>query len=292
MSDHPLRRPEPPVPRWRPWAKSIAVAASYAASPGAPRSALRILTYHRVNASHPGDRLTVHPRAFAEQMEHLAGSGRPVLRLESAVSALRTGEGLPPRAVALSFDDGYRDNLREAIPLLDRLSLPASFFVISGHVGTRLNIDRYQGCCEEDVSLDWAEVKEVAARGHEVGAHGRTHRELATLAGDDLRGEIAGSRAEIARGAGTTPALFCYPRGSESPAVRQAVAEAGFAAALTVYPGPNRPGGDPFGLTRTEISGRDDLATFAAKLEGRHDAWHRIVQRLGGLRHGRAARTA
>jgi peptidoglycan/xylan/chitin deacetylase (PgdA/CDA1 family) len=81
-------------------------------------------------------------------------------------------------------------------------------------------------------------------------------------------------------GLGEAPTLFCYPRGSENPMVRRVVAEAGFRAAVTVYPGPNDVGSDPLLLRRTEVSGDDDREDFRLKIEGTFDTWHRFWQRM------------
>jgi peptidoglycan/xylan/chitin deacetylase (PgdA/CDA1 family) len=239
---------------------------------------LRILTYHRVNDGHPRDRLTVHPDAFAAQLELLAASGRPVLPLSAGLDALATGR-LPDGAVCLTFDDGYADNLEHAVEPLAAHRFPAAFFLATGLIGTGGTLDRYAGCCASDRMLDWDEARALAAAGHELGGHSRTHRELASLPAEEARREAAGCAEDLERETGTRPAVFCYPRGSESPAVRRIVAEAGYRAALTVAPGANRPGADAFGLTRTEVSGADDLHDFRMKLDGGFDAWHRLVQR-------------
>lgn len=55
-----------------------------------------------------------------------------VVPLREALEALADGRDLPPRAVAITFDDGYRDNLEVAVPLLRRLGLPATFFLVPG----------------------------------------------------------------------------------------------------------------------------------------------------------------
>lgn len=55
-----------------------------------------------------------------------------VVPLEAAAAALADGGRLPPRAVALTFDDGYRDSLTRAAPVLRRLELPATFFLVPG----------------------------------------------------------------------------------------------------------------------------------------------------------------
>ena len=245
---------------------------------------LRILTYHRVNDHHPHDRLTVHPVAFREQMEALAAAGRPVIALPAALPALRGLAPLPPSAVAITFDDGYGDNFSDALPILEGLAFKATFFVATGYLGTSTTLERYRGCCARDHMLDWEQVRELRARNHEVGGHGRTHCELGALPRGEAAAEVEGCAADIASHTGERPRLFCYPRGSESPLVREVVAAHGFEAACTVYPGTNPLGGPLLALRRTEVSGADGIADFRLKLEGGFDAWHRLVQRAVGAR--------
>jgi peptidoglycan/xylan/chitin deacetylase (PgdA/CDA1 family) len=250
------------------------------AAPSDAGSALRILTYHRVNADHPGDRLSVHPAAFAAQMETLARTGRPVLPLDRAVMAMRGSESLPPRAVAITFDDGFADNFDCAVPILARFSFPATFFVATSFMGTSSCTDRYTGCCATDGAMSWSQVGELASRGHVVGGHTRTHPELKLLGSERVWDEVDGCRRDLAQQAGVEASLFCYPRGSESASVRDLVRRAGFTAACSVYPGSNPPDTDPFALRRTEVSGDDTLEDFRLKLEGGFDGWHRLIQRL------------
>jgi peptidoglycan/xylan/chitin deacetylase (PgdA/CDA1 family) len=240
---------------------------------------LRILTYHRVNDDHPADRLTVRSRAFQEQMEVLLAAGHPVLSLAAELPALRGAAPLPKGAVTITFDDGYEDNFSVALPILERFGLKATFFVASGYLGTSATLERYRGCCQRDGMLDWEQVSSLRARGHDVGGHGRMHRELATLPRDETVAEVEGCAADIASHAGERPRLFCYPRGSHSALVREIVASHGFEAACTVDPGANPPGSPLFALRRTEISGADDIEDFRLKLGGGFDGWHRLVQR-------------
>ena len=90
-----------------------------------------ILMYHRVfeTSSDPWE-LCVRPAYFADQLELLRRL-YPVLSLQQLLNALKAGQ-LPKRAVVLTFDDGYADNLWNAKPLLEKYELPASVFVTSG----------------------------------------------------------------------------------------------------------------------------------------------------------------
>ncbi|MDH3226788.1 MAG: polysaccharide deacetylase family protein [Thermoleophilia bacterium] len=93
---------------------------------------LLILCWHNVTPTwfFPGPR-GAHLRGLAAQVKVLRRFCTPV-DLESALDDLSVGRRLPPRAVALTFDDGYRDNLDEALPLLEELGAPATYFLVSG----------------------------------------------------------------------------------------------------------------------------------------------------------------
>lgn len=92
-----------------------------------------ILRYHRVIdlASDP-HAICIKPERFAEHMEILRKRYRPI-KLQNLAQALRRGE-VPQRAVVVTFDDGYADNLYEAKPLLERYEVPATVFVTTGYL--------------------------------------------------------------------------------------------------------------------------------------------------------------
>ncbi|HKC11426.1 MAG TPA: polysaccharide deacetylase family protein [Vicinamibacteria bacterium] len=245
---------------------------------------LRVLTYHRVNDTHAHDRLTVHPQLFAAQMEALARSGRPVIDLAQALPPLRGNGPLPEGALALTFDDGFEDNFTVASPILERFGLRATFFIATGYVGAAGTLDRYRRCCSADRILDWNQVRALQTRGHAIGGHSRTHRELALLTPTEALGEAEGCAQDIEAETGERPRLFCYPRGSENAEVRRLVGRAGFEAACTVRPGANPVGIELLALRRTEVSGQDTIEDFRLKLAGGFDAWHGLVQRVAGWR--------
>ncbi len=125
-------------------------------------------------------------------MEALRSSGLPVLSLGHAVGALRGETPLPSEAVVVTFDDGYADNYEVALPILDRLGLSATFFLATGFMDSPRTLERYDGCCARDGMLAWDQAREMKARGHELGGHGRAHLELAPLEPDRALEEVEG----------------------------------------------------------------------------------------------------
>ncbi len=96
---------------------------------------LVILPYHRVAPSRDELLLApITPETFEAQVAHAARYYRP-LPLDAALDGLLAGT-LPPRAVAITFDDGYRDNHRYAYPILRKYGVPAAIFLATDFIGT------------------------------------------------------------------------------------------------------------------------------------------------------------
>lgn len=241
-----------------------------------------ILMFHRIRDHdaglmfEPNHRNMVAPALFCALLDTLAATGVAVVSLEEALDRLRAKRG--GRFVSLTFDDGYADNVTDALPILQHLGFQAAFFVVTGLMGTSRTLDRYQACCDADRMMSWDQVRALRDRGHTIGGHGRTHRELVGLRETEVRDEVEQCAENVQRETGERPRLFCYPRGSENALARRIVGEAGFVAACTVRPGANPPGTELFALRRTEVSGDDTLTDFRLKLEGGFDAWHRLAQ--------------
>lgn len=93
-----------------------------------------ILMYHRITDTDSDPQLlSVSPHNFDEQLQIVSSFYKP-LRLRELVEQLSLGK-VPHQAVAITFDDGYADNLHEARPILERYDIPATVFVTAGAVG-------------------------------------------------------------------------------------------------------------------------------------------------------------
>ncbi|HEU5215994.1 MAG TPA: polysaccharide deacetylase family protein [Gaiellaceae bacterium] len=224
------------------------------------RLTVPILMYHRIGRlPRVGDRypgLTVQSRVFAEQMEWLARHGFHAVSERQLFDALEWGRpALPSRPVVITFDDGYRDVLWNAEPILHRLHMPATVFVITDRISGR-----------DSSFLTWKNLTDLERDGFAIGSHSVNHRDLTTLSPMRVWLELTRSRGALQRHLGVPGYWFSYPAGVENPAVVRLVRRAGYLLAVTTRPGFSQSAREPFLLHRDEIGRSDGLAGFTALL--------------------------
>jgi glycosyltransferase involved in cell wall biosynthesis/peptidoglycan/xylan/chitin deacetylase (PgdA/CDA1 family) len=241
-------------------------------------SGVRIFGYHRV--SNDDDVFAVTPDAFRGQMKLLGESGVTVLPLREALDLLASP--VAGRFVCVTFDDGYRDNLEHAVPILEEVGLPGTIYVISDVLEGTATFDWYSVPPPHLTVEDLPRLFESGLI--DIQAHSRTHRRLTLLDDNDLRREVAGSKERLEQ---YVPGLtsFSYPAGIYGAREVGAVLAAGFRAGVSTAPGVNA-GGAPLGeLHRTMIYWGDDVRAFDAKLGGALDVPSRLSE---GIRARRA----
>jgi peptidoglycan/xylan/chitin deacetylase (PgdA/CDA1 family)/GT2 family glycosyltransferase/SAM-dependent methyltransferase len=223
---------------------------------------LPILMYHRVAAggAPATARYRVSPESFEAQLRYLSESGFRSVTLGEWGRAMRARRPVPGRCVLITFDDGYRDFLTEAWPLLSGYGLGATLFAVAGEVGGRNRWD--EGLGETLELLDWDELRGLRAEGLELGSHAWTHPRLTRLSAEDVVREAIRSRARLERELGGTVDAFAYPYGDLDPAVRRLVGACGYDYGLAAGGGRARLADDPLELPRLEISGEHTLADF------------------------------
>jgi peptidoglycan/xylan/chitin deacetylase (PgdA/CDA1 family) len=177
-----------------------------------------ILTYHSVDDS--GSPISIDEPAFARHVDFLASGRVRVLTLEE-LAAASAGED----AVALTFDDGYRNFATTAWPRLRDADLPATLFVVTGRTGLDNRWDGRGAPTPAFELLDWDGLAEVAAQGVTLGSHSRSHPRLPGVGDDALVAEVAGSADDLEARTGIRPTAFCYPYGRVDDRVATAVAD-------------------------------------------------------------------
>jgi peptidoglycan/xylan/chitin deacetylase (PgdA/CDA1 family) len=256
-----------------------------------------ILMYHRVAAAATDPlELCVAPERFAEHLELLQSLGR-IVPLRDIARA--KGNGL---TVAITFDDGYADNVLAAAPLLEQHDAPATVFVVAAAVGSprafwwdrlaavvglpeywqhweRLRVLRAPRIEEELEALAAPATTEgrplsedeLAGLGKgplEIGAHTLTHPSLPALGPEEQRAEIAGSRERLEELTGRPLESFAYPYGDYDRTTVRLVKRSGFRTACTIHENRLTRLSSPFLLPRFPV--RDWPAD---ELERRLAAW-------------------
>ena len=189
------------------------------------------------------------------------------------VDLLYAGE-LPPKQVALTFDDGFKDIEENALPVLTELGFSATVFVATEVIdGTA----RYLWAPEDARLLDWDDITRLDRGGVlHFEPHTLTHPNLTTLGDRECRHEIEGSKAALEQQLGRATTAFCYPGGFVGGRERDLTQESGFRYGITCEPGLNKHSldsgaTDPLLVRRVQIDRTDSLGDFAAKARGSHD---------------------
>jgi len=196
-----------------------------------------VLCYHALSEAWDAD-LSVRPGVFERQLELLVSRGYRGATFTEAVRLAPRG-----KTVAVTFDDGFRSVLELALPILDRLELPATVFAVTGFAredeGLALSwdgIDQWRGGPHDHelASLSWRELRGLADHGWEVGSHTCSHPHLPQVDDGRLRDELERSREACAEGMRRPCSSLAYPYGSVDARVVQAARDAGYDAAAAL----------------------------------------------------------
>jgi peptidoglycan/xylan/chitin deacetylase (PgdA/CDA1 family)/predicted ATP-grasp superfamily ATP-dependent carboligase len=228
---------------------------------------LRILFYHRVSDERDDD--AVPPLRFREQMDCLHEEGYSALDIAETYRLLKAGE-LPPRTIALSFDDGYQDVADVALPVLSEHGFRATVFIVPGAIDGTASFRWYR---RQPPLLGWDEIVRLDREGRlRFEAHSVTHANLTILSAEAAGSEIRGSKVALERRLARPVDVFSYPGGDFTAREERLVAEAGYRLAVSCEPGINLVGSNPFALFRQAVEPRDSMLDFRAKLAGAHDS--------------------
>jgi peptidoglycan/xylan/chitin deacetylase (PgdA/CDA1 family) len=190
-----------------------------------------------------------------------------------------------PGRVHVTFDDGFR-GVRGALPVLERLGVPATVFVCTDFVGGTLDLPPFESIAaqhrHELSTLSWDELREAAERGLDVGSHTRRHLDLRGLSDEALRDELTESREEIENHLGRRCRYLAYPYGQSDTRVQAAAERAGYDAAFGLV-GAGKLGGR-FGIPRVDPSTRDGALRIGFKSSRLWPVVLPPLRRLRGLR--------
>lgn len=167
-----------------------------------------VLAYHEITPEDSEYRYAVSCRSLEEHL-NLASSRRNVPGFKASLQ--------------FSFDDGHISNYFLALPLLEKYSCKAIFFIIVGRVG-------HPGF------MTWRQLQELVALGHQVSAHGWSHKMLTRCSDAELHQELLISKSELENKLGTSVAALSAPHGRWNRRVALACAESGYRRLYTSTP--------------------------------------------------------
>jgi peptidoglycan/xylan/chitin deacetylase (PgdA/CDA1 family) len=224
------------------------------------RLTVPILMYHYIDDTPPAAGpqsagLTVPSAQFHAEMDYLAVNGYHPVTLEEVYAATAGTGRLPAKPVAITFDDGGRDNYTVAFPILEEHGFRATFFVITGSVGNR-------------VCMDWDQLRTMHAAGMAIESHTVDHPDLRTLDAAHLAEELTKPRAVLAKELGEEARILAYPQGRYNRTVIAAAQSAGYVAAVTTRLWWTSSSPSCYAWQRTRVSPGESLLAFAWAVRG------------------------
>ena len=205
-----------------------------------------ILMYHSIDPYARKDNLlAITPAYFKRQMRFLRDHDYNIISLEAVAGLIKGSNKIPPRTIAVTFDDGYKDNYTYAFPILKEFNIPATIFVIVNEVG-RPQGDR----------LSWDDIKIMQESGLiTFGSHTLNHPWLpGVILEEELKKEIGDSKRILEEKLGKKVAIFSYPLGGFNDKIRKMVIDSGYSYAVAANPGRRFSDNDVFALKRLRIS--------------------------------------
>ncbi len=248
-----------------------------------PAPAIPVLMYHSISDDPeetvaPYFRLATPVGRFRTQMQELSRRGYRIVSLLDLPEHLSADAPLTVERIAvITFDDGFRDFLTAAWPVLCEFGFTATVFLPTHYIG-----DTCQRFMNRDC-LSWEDVRSLAREGVTFGSHTVHHPRLVDLSETDLRAELANSRQTLEAHLDGPIRIFAHPYAfprADSGYVerfRRVAQETGYDLALTTTVGRVRPGDDRLTLRRLPVNSADDPALFRAKLDGAYD-WVEVPQ--------------
>ncbi len=251
-----------------------------------PPSLPKVLAYHKVTGFEFGG-TWISKKRFISSLDYLLDSGFSFISEDNfldTISGKRIGKG---REILMTFDDGYRMIIDNAIPALEQRKIPALIFLITSYAGRENRWElRLPG--RKFDHMGWDEVEDLSARGFSFGSHSRSHRDLTRLGIEPLRSELSVSKGVIEEATGHTVRTLSYPFGRSNRSVREETKAAGYEAAFTLYPAGRNSRIDRFDLRREGVWVIDTGRSLVNKLgQGRffwlEDLKGRAINRVAGL---------
>jgi len=243
------------------------------------RSFASVLLFHRVTDAIPEDGLTVGTARFSGICRMLRRGFR-VVPLAEVVRLTRSGQTIPARTVAITFDDCYRDNV-DAARILTEYGLPATFFIPTAFVGNDHVFD-WDRDLPRMANLTWDDVLDMVRMGFEIGSHSVSHADFGTITAEQARHELTESKRVLEARIQCPVRWFAYPYGQRGNLQREFVSliqEVGYEACFSGYGGTVSAGREDFVLPRESVPYFSSVLNLELHLTGCLDWMYSLKRR-------------
>lgn len=227
-----------------------------------------VLIYHKIDIPDKNIRIRgafTSPQRFARQLAYLKRKSFEFCTASELIERYLNDGRFPARSVALTLDDGWKDNYTNAFPILRDLGVRATIFLVPSCIG-KVTATVVGAGEEAREHLSRENILEMSAGGIEFGSHSQNHKHLHRVSAEEAAFEASESKRQIEDLVQKPCRTFCYPAGFYNEIAREAVKNAGYIAAFTtVYGDDEQP--DIYALNRIEILRRDRIPfRFARKI--------------------------
>ena len=202
-----------------------------------------ILEYHQVTDGELDPDFEIYnvpPADFAAQLDYLQAEGYTTITLKEFMHAVRGYKNLPEKPIVLTFDDGYSDNYKEMLPILEAHGMKAVIYVITNELGKK----NY---------LKLEELKEMEKRGLEIGSHTSDHLPLTELDKITQRRQLRESKIFLEWSGFEPICSLSYPNGEFNSEIEKILREENYLTAVTGEAGLNTLETNPYELYRVHI---------------------------------------
>jgi peptidoglycan/xylan/chitin deacetylase (PgdA/CDA1 family) len=217
-----------------------------------------VLAYHKIDFPTPDVKIRgafTAPRKFERQIVYLKKKGFEFYTASELIKYyLERGE-FPPRALAVTFDDGWKDNYVNAFPVLKRYNVRATIFLVPAFIGQTTDVVTAEGEGARE-HLSESDVLEMARWGIEFASHSFSHKLFDRVSESEIEFEVTESKKFIENLTQKACSTFAYPAGFFNDFAKRAVKNAGYDAAFTTVYGAEDEL-DVYALNRVEILRRD-----------------------------------
>lgn len=240
------------------------------------RKDIPVLMYHRVidDKNEAGFYDTyVTKENFEAQMKYLSKNNYTSLTFKD----IQNGEykkrfDKNKKYVIITFDDGYKDNLKNALPILKKYNMKMVLFLITSETYNKWDTDVEDREKEKKFNLmTKEEVKELLASGLiEIGGHTTKHLDMPNVDLKTIEEDLNVSNKILEEITGYKPISFAYPWGRSTKEARDVVKKVGYKFAVSTEDGPACFSDDLFEIVRVGIYSDDDIEKFKLRISGKY----------------------